>query len=68
MKIGRKIYFKTQRLFRAHFRRKDEECDISRTEALTMASIYGLETEVKYAIDCCGLTPREALEEWDIVI
>ena len=32
-----------------------------------MAAPYGLEDDVRRAVDDFGLTPREALEEWDII-
>lgn len=37
-----------------------------RTEALALAAKYGLEEEVRYAIDELGYSPEEALYEWDI--
>lgn len=27
----------------------------------------GLDNEVKYCIECCGMTPEEALKEWDLL-
>lgn len=39
---------------------------MSREEAITLASKYGLQDEIIYCIDVLGLTPEEALDEWDI--
>lgn len=39
---------------------------MTREEAIALASKYGLESEVIYCIDVLGLTPEEALDEWDI--
>lgn len=39
---------------------------MTREEALEIASEYGLEFEVETMIDA-GLTPEEALLEWDLV-
>lgn len=40
---------------------------MNRTEALALASKYGLEGEVAYAIDVLNYSPVAALEEWDIL-
>lgn len=39
---------------------------MTREEAIALASKYGLEEEIEYCIDVLGLTPEEALDEWDI--
>lgn len=36
-------------------------------EALMLADKYGLKSEVLYEIDVNGLSPIEALYEWDIL-
>lgn len=41
--------------------------DITLAEAEAMAAPYGLEDDVRRAVADFGLTPREALEEWDII-
>ena len=38
----------------------------TKEEALELAKEYRLEAEVRYAIEKAGLTPNEALEEWDL--
>ncbi len=39
---------------------------MTRNEAIKLASEYGLENEVIYAIDVLGMDPDDALLEWDI--
>lgn len=41
--------------------------DISLDEAVAMAAPYGLQDEVRTAVEVYGLSPREALQEWDII-
>lgn len=36
-------------------------------EALKIARQYGLDNEVKYCIEYCGMTLEEALREWDLL-
>ena len=40
---------------------------LTRSRALITAAKYGLQREVAYLIDYQGLTPEEALSEWDIL-
>ena len=40
---------------------------INRKRALKIASVYGLEFEVRTCIDLIGMTPTEALAEWDLL-
>jgi len=40
---------------------------MSRHEALAVAAKYGLIGEVIYEMDRKGLSPEEALSEWDIL-
>ena len=40
---------------------------INRKRALKIASVYGLETEVRICMDLVGMTPAEALAEWDLL-
>lgn len=40
---------------------------MKKKEALKIARAYGLDNEVKYCIECCGMTPEEALKEWDLL-
>lgn len=42
-----------------------EKKRMSREEALKVASEHGLEWEVSQSMDA-GMTPEEALEDWDI--
>ena len=44
---------------------KEEE--INRKRALKIAAAYGLEFEVRTCIDLVGMTPTEALAEWDLL-
>ena len=43
------------------------EEEISRKRALKIAAAYGLEFEVRTCIDLVGMTPTEALAEWDLL-
>ena len=40
---------------------------INRKRALKIAAVYGLETEVQICMNLVGMTPIEALAEWDLV-
>ena len=40
---------------------------INHKRALKIAAIYGLETEVRICMDLVGMTPIEALAEWDLL-
>lgn len=40
---------------------------ITLDEAVAMAAQYGLQDEVRAAVEVYGLSPREALQEWDII-
>ena len=40
---------------------------INRKRALKIAAAYGLEFEVRTCIDLIGMTPTEALAEWDLL-
>ena len=44
-----------------------EEEEISRKRALKIAAVYGLESEVRTCMDLVGMTPTEALAEWDLL-
>ena len=43
------------------------EEEINRKRALKIAAAYGLEFEVRTCIDLVGMTPTEALAEWDLL-
>lgn len=43
----------------------EEEIDYKR--ALKIAAVYGLETEVQICMDLVGMTPIDALAEWDLL-
>ena len=43
------------------------EEEINRQRALKIAAAYGLEFEVRTCIDLVGMTPTEALAEWDLL-
>lgn len=40
---------------------------INRKRALKIAAVYGLEAEVRTCMDLVGMTPTEALAEWDLL-
>ena len=39
----------------------------SERRVLKIAVVYGLETEVRICMDLVGMTPTEALAEWDLL-
>ena len=43
------------------------EEEINRKCALKIAAAYGLEFEVRTCMDLIGMTPTEALAEWDLL-
>ena len=43
------------------------EEEINRKRALKIAAAYGLEFEVRTYMDLVGMTPTEALAEWDLL-
>lgn len=43
------------------------EEEINRKRALKIAAAYGLEFEVRTCMDLIGMTPTEALAEWDLL-
>lgn len=48
-------------------RRITTEEKINRKRALEIAAIYNLNSEVKFCMDFCGMSPIEALAEWDLL-
>ena len=40
---------------------------INRKRAIEIAKVYNLDHEVRWCIDCCGMTPQQALAEWDLL-
>ena len=40
---------------------------INRKRAIEIAKIYNLDHEVRWCMDYCGMTPQEALAEWDLL-
>ena len=40
---------------------------INRKRAIEIAKVYNLDHEVRWCIDACGMTPQEALAEWDLL-
>ena len=40
---------------------------INRKRVLKIAAVYGLETEVRICMDLVGMTPTEALAEWNLL-
>ena len=49
------------------FKRIITEEKIDRKRALKIASVYGLETEVRICMDLLGMTPIGSLAEWDLL-
>ena len=43
------------------------EEEINRKRVLKIAAAYGLEFEVRTCMDLVGMTPTEALAEWDLL-
>ena len=43
------------------------EFRIDRKRAIEIAQVYNLDHEVKWCIASCGMTPQEALCEWDLI-
>ena len=43
------------------------EEEINRKRALKIAAAYGLEFEIRTCMDLVGMTPTEALAEWDLL-
>ena len=43
------------------------EEEINHKRALKIAAAYGLEFEVRTCMDLVGMTPTEALAEWDLL-
>lgn len=41
--------------------------EIDKNDAIKIASEYGLEGEVKYSMNVLGMSPVEALIEWDLL-
>lgn len=40
---------------------------INRKRALEIAAVYNLDSEVRFCMDFCGMSPIEALAEWDLL-
>lgn len=40
---------------------------IDRKRALEIAAVYNLDSDVKFCMDFCGMSPIEALAEWDLL-
>lgn len=40
---------------------------INRKRALEIAAIYNLDSDVRFCMDFCGMSPIEALAEWDLL-
>lgn len=48
-------------------RRITTEKEINRKRTLEIAAVYGLEAEVQICMDLVGISPEEALAEWDLI-
>lgn len=40
---------------------------INRKRALEIAAVYNLDSKVRFCMDFCGMSPIEALAEWDLL-
>lgn len=40
---------------------------IDRKRALEIAAVYNLDHDVRFCMDFCGMSPIEALAEWDLL-
>ena len=40
---------------------------IDRKRALEIAVVYNLDSDVRFCMDFCGMSPIEALAEWDLL-
>lgn len=40
---------------------------IDRKRALEIAAVYNLDYDVRFCMDFCGMSPIEALAEWDLL-
>lgn len=40
---------------------------INRKRALKIAAVYNLDSEIRFCMDFCGMSPIEALAEWDLL-
>lgn len=54
-------------LTKEDFKKIITEEEINRKRALKIAATYGLEFEVRTCMDLVGMTPTEALAEWDLL-
>lgn len=45
-----------------------EDITPEQAEAIDLAEEYGLGAEVEYAMFECGMSPNEALAEWDLLL
>ena len=54
-------------LTKEDFKKIITEEEINRKRALKIAAAYGLEFEVRTCMDLIGMTPTEALAEWDLL-
>ena len=54
-------------LTKGDLKRITTEEKIDRKRALEIAAVYNLDSEVKFCMDFCGMSPIEALAEWDLL-
>lgn len=40
---------------------------IDRKRALEIAAVYNLDSDIRFCMDFCGMSPIEALAEWDLL-
>lgn len=55
------------RLTKDDIKRITTEEKIDRKRALEIAAVYNLDSDVRFCMDFCGMSPIEALAEWDLL-
>ena len=54
-------------LSKEDLKRITSEFRIDYKRAIEIARVYNLDHEVRWCMDYCGMTPQEALAEWDLL-
>lgn len=55
------------RLTKDDIKRITTEEKIDRKRALEIAAVYNLDSDIRFCMDFCGMSPIEALAEWDLL-
>lgn len=56
-----------EHLTKDDLKRITTEEKIDRKRALEIAAVYNLDSDVRFCMDFCGMSPIEALAEWDLL-